>query len=107
MDELTLSRLYELIPTVDDLILTVDDLATLLKLRPKTIYNHISAGRLTREDGVCHLNEWPAVRAKSHEGSESPVRRSATGSSQASMACAIASTVMSSHCRSFQGFRST
>jgi hypothetical protein len=57
MDELTSSRLYEPIPTVDDLILTVDDLAALLKLRPKTIYNHISAGRLTRDDGVCHLNE--------------------------------------------------
>jgi hypothetical protein len=43
-------------PRVDDQVLTVEQLATLLKLRPKTIYNHISAGRLTREDGVIHLN---------------------------------------------------
>jgi hypothetical protein len=44
-------------PSVDGHILTVEELAAVLKLRPKTIYNHISAGRLTREDGVIHLNE--------------------------------------------------
>ena len=40
----------------EDEILTVEELAAILKLRPKTIYNHISAGRLTRDDGVIHLN---------------------------------------------------
>jgi hypothetical protein len=40
----------------DNQFLTVEELAAILKLRPKTIYNHISAGRLTRDDGFIHLN---------------------------------------------------
>jgi hypothetical protein len=41
----------------DDFCLTVEELAAKLKLRPKTIYNHISKDRLNLEDGVIHLNE--------------------------------------------------
>jgi hypothetical protein len=39
----------------DDAILTVPELASLLKVTPGYIYNLICDGRLTKEDGVRHL----------------------------------------------------
>jgi len=53
--EKSLPRIVPVGRKLDDAVLTVPELASLLKVTPGYIYNLISDGKLTKDDGVRHL----------------------------------------------------
>ncbi len=57
--------------------ITVKDAATRLHLAVNTIYNRVTKGRLTYQDGLCRvrrrtLSHWPTLKARALSGNLDP-----------------------------------